>query len=118
KHRAAGLILGGSVGGFVLCFWYYPALANQLSPKDVFETYRRACPGAPLALLGVGGRTSAYYAGGGQPQSFSDPTSAYRWLAAAGGERRCLALKADELPKLNQLWRERSEERRANLPIV
>jgi 4-amino-4-deoxy-L-arabinose transferase-like glycosyltransferase len=117
RHRAAGLVLGGGLAGLVLCFWYYPALANQLSPKDVFETYRHACPGAPLALLGVGGRTSAYYAGG-QPQTFSDPTSAYHWLSAAGAERRCLALKADELPKLNQLWRGRSDDRRSNLPIV
>jgi hypothetical protein len=100
-----------------LCFSYYPALANQLSPKDVFESYRRACPGAPLALLGVGGRTSAYYAGG-QTQSFSDPTSAYHWLTAGGTQRRCLALKAEELPKLNQLWRERSDEARTNVPIV
>jgi hypothetical protein len=29
-----------------------------------------------------------------------------------GGERRCLALKAEELPKLNQLWREHSPEGR------
>jgi hypothetical protein len=78
----------------VLCFSYYPALANQLSPKDVFESYRQACPGAPLALLGIGGRTSAYYAGG-QPQSFSDATSAFRWLSAGGSQRRCLALKAE-----------------------
>ena len=54
---------GGAVVGFVLCFFYYPALANQLSPKEVFESYRHVCPGAPLALLGVGGRTAAYYAG-------------------------------------------------------
>ncbi len=117
KHRAAALVLGGGVAGFILCFWYYPALANQLSPKDVFEAYRRACPNAPLALLGVGGRTSAYYAGG-LPESFNDATSAYRWLSAGGTQRRCLALKAEELPKLNQLWRQRPEEPRANVPVV
>jgi len=65
----------------------------------------------------VGGRTSAYYAGG-QPQTINDPSSAYQWLTAGGGERRCLALKAEELPKLNQLWREHSPEPRTNLPIV
>jgi 4-amino-4-deoxy-L-arabinose transferase-like glycosyltransferase len=117
RHRAAALVFGGGVSGFILCFWYYPALANQLSPKDVFEAYRRACPGAPLALLGVGGRTSAYYAGG-QPQTFGDPTSAYHWLAAGGAQRRCLALKAEELPRLNQLWRQRADEPRTNVPIV
>jgi flagellar biosynthesis protein FliQ len=116
RHRAPGLALGGAVVGFVLCFSYYPALANQLSPKEVFESYRHLCPDAPLALLGVGGRTSAYYAGG-QPQVVSDPTSALQWLVAGRGQRRCLALKADELPKVNQLWRERSEPR-TNLPVL
>ncbi|MGD0529476.1 MAG: hypothetical protein ABSE49_30340, partial [Polyangiaceae bacterium] len=96
--------------------------ANQLSPKEVFESYRQVCPGAPLALLGVGGRTAAYYAGG-QPQTLSDTTGAYNWLVAAAaqpsGQRRCLAMKAEELPKLNQLWREHSPpETRTNLPIV
>jgi hypothetical protein len=117
RHRAPGFALGGAVVGFVLCFSYYPALANQLSPKEVFESYRRLCPGAPLALLGVGGRTSAYYAGG-QPQALSDATGALQWLAGGRGQRRCLALKAEELPKLNQLWRERSEAPRANLPVL
>lgn len=114
RHRAGALAVGGGIVGFVLCFSYYPALANQLSPKEVFESYRHVCHDAPLGLLGVGGRTSAYYAGG-QPQSVSDPTSAFQWLTA-GGERRCLALKADELPKLNQLWRERNPS--TNLPIL
>jgi len=119
RHRAPALALGGAVVGSVLCLAYYPALASQLSPKEVFESYRHMCPGAPLALLGVGGRTSAYYAGG-QPQAINDPTSAYQWLVAGagGGERRCLALKAEELPKLNQLWREHAPEPRTNLPIV
>jgi hypothetical protein len=118
RHRAASLALGGAVVGFVLCFFYYPALANQLSPKEVFESYRRFCPDAPLGLLGVGGRTAAYYAGG-QPQIMTDATSAYAWLTAGGPtQRRCLALKAEELPKLNQLWREHAPEPRSNLPVL
>jgi 4-amino-4-deoxy-L-arabinose transferase-like glycosyltransferase len=118
RHRAPALALGGAVVGFVLCFFYYPALANQLSPKEVFESYRKVCPGAPLALLGVGGRTAAYYAGG-QPQTLNDPASAYGWLVAGGpGQRRCLAMKAEELPKLNQLWREKQPEPRTNLPVL
>jgi hypothetical protein len=48
----------------------------------------------------------------------SDPAGAYQWLSAGGGQRRCLAMKADELPKLNQLWRQRSEAPRSNLPVV
>ncbi|MGD0676053.1 MAG: glycosyltransferase family 39 protein [Polyangiaceae bacterium] len=117
RHRAPGLALGGALAGFVLCFSYYPALANQLSPKEVFESYRQVCPDAPLGLLGVGGRTSAYYAGG-QPQVLSDPAGAYQWLTAGGSQRRCMALKAEELPKLNQLWREHGAGHGGNLPIV
>jgi hypothetical protein len=117
RHRAGCLALGGGVVGFILCAFYYPALANQLSPKEVFESYRRMCPDAPLGLLGVGGRTSAYYAGG-QPQTMNDPTGAYNWLVAGGGAHRCLALKAEELPKLNQLWREHAQEPKTNLPIL
>ncbi len=118
RHRAPGLALGGAIVGFVLCFFYYPALANQLSPKEVFESYRRACPGGPLGLLGVGGRTAAYYAGG-QPQTLSDSASAYAWLTTDGTHvRRCLALKAEELPKLNELWRERAPDPKSNLPIL
>jgi hypothetical protein len=118
RHRAACLALGGAVVGFVLCFFYYPALADQLSPKEVFESYRRFCPDAPLGLLGVGGRTAAYYSGG-QPQTMTDPTTAYTWLTAGGpGQRRCLALKAEELPKLNQLWREHAVEPKGNLPVL
>ncbi len=116
RHRAPGLALGGVVVGFVLCFFYYPALANQLSPKEVFESYRKVCPGAPLAMLGVGGRTAAYYAGG-QPQTLTDPASAYKWLVAEPAQRRCLALKAEELPQLNRLWRDHAEPR-TNLPIL
>jgi 4-amino-4-deoxy-L-arabinose transferase-like glycosyltransferase len=118
RHRAPGLALGGAVVGLVLCLSYYPALANQLSPKEVFESYRHVCPGAPLAMLGVGGRTAAYYAGG-QPQTLNDSASAYTWLMAGGPQqRRCLAMKAEELPKLNQLWRERHPEPKTNLPVL
>jgi len=117
RHRAPGLAVGGAVVGFVLCFFYYPALANQLSPKEVFESYRHVCQGSPLALLGVGGRTAAYYAGG-QPQTLNDAQSAYNWLVGGGGEKRCLAMKSEELPKLNQLWREHAPEPKGNLPIL
>jgi hypothetical protein len=116
RHRAPGLALGGAVVGFVLCFFYYPALANQISPKEVFEAYDRVCPGSDLGLLGVGGRTSAYYTGH-QTRTLNDTPSAYAWLAAGGNERRCLAIKAEELPKLNQMWREKSQPR-ANLPVL
>ena len=90
--RAAFLVVFAATVGGVLCFSYYPALANQLSPKEVFESYQRIHKGSePLALFGVGGRTAAYYAGG-QPLILKDANSAYDWLM--GGEpssRRFLA---------------------------
>jgi hypothetical protein len=119
--RVAFLLLWGAVVGFTLCFFYYPALANQLSPKEVFESYERLHKsGEPLALLGVGGKTTAYYAGG-QPIAFSDTAAGFNWLAGNGigtqGPRRFLATKAEDLPKLNQLYREKSEPR-VNVPVV
>jgi hypothetical protein len=118
--RVAFLLVWGAVIGFVLCFFYYPALANQVSPKEIFESYERVHKsGEPLALLGVGGKTSAYYAGG-QPPSFTDTTSGFNWLVSGGighGPRHFLATKADDLPKLNELYRERSSPR-TNVPVV
>jgi 4-amino-4-deoxy-L-arabinose transferase-like glycosyltransferase len=115
--RAAFFALNSAVVGFILCFSYYPALANQLSPKEVFESYEKDHKGdEPLALFGVGGRTAAYYAGG-QPTSLTDTSGAYNWLMGGHGNRRFVAMKADELPKLNQLYRERVQPR-ANLPVI
>jgi hypothetical protein len=115
--RAAFMVFSAALVGFVLCFSYYPALANQLSPKEVFESYVRVRhEGEPLALLGVGGRTSAYYAGG-QPPTFTDGQTAYKWLMGGQSQRRFLAMKAEELPKLNQLYREHSDPR-SNLPVL
>jgi release factor glutamine methyltransferase len=42
----------GVVVGVVLCLPYYPALANQLSPKEVFESYQKVHKaGEPLAYV-------------------------------------------------------------------
>jgi Dolichyl-phosphate-mannose-protein mannosyltransferase len=120
-RRAAGFAFGGAVVGFILCFSYFPALANQLSPKEVFESYEVThAAGEPLGLFGVGGRTAAYYAGG-QPSSFSETRTAYDWLTSGGeGKRRFLAMRADELARLNQVYREKSgkEGARQNLPVL
>lgn len=116
-RRATGLVLGGGALGALLSVAYYPALANQLSPKEVFGSYEHSRRGdEPLGLFGVGGRTAAYYAGG-QPPSFSDAPAAFAWLMGGGGQRRFLAVKADELPRLNQLYREQSRPRE-NMPVL
>jgi hypothetical protein len=119
--RVAAFSVGASAIGFVLCFQYYPALANQLSPKEVFESYERVrAPGEPLALFGVGGRTAAYYAGG-QPETLTDATGAFTWLTGGQGGRRFLAVRAEELPRLNMLYRQRlgqTGKPLANLPVL
>ncbi|WP_394838832.1 glycosyltransferase family 39 protein [Pendulispora rubella] len=116
-RRAAGFMALGTALGVVLSGAYYPALANQLSPKEVFESYERTHnSGEPLALFGVGGRTAAYYAGG-EPPSFSDAHGAYQWLMGGGEGRRFVAMKADELARLNQTYRERVTPRQ-NLPVL
>src|SRR5688500_582244 len=114
----AFLALSGLVVGAVLCLSYYPALANQLSPKEVFESYQRLHKdGEPIALYGVGGRTAAYYAGG-QPMILKDANSAYDWLMAGEpSNRRFLAVRADELPRLNKTYRERTGTGQ-NLPVL
>src|SRR6185369_14545530 len=116
--RAAFLALFGATVGLILCASYYPALANQLSPKEIFESYQRTHRGSePLALFGVGGRTAAYYAGG-QPLILKDTQSAYDWLSGGeAGTRRFLAVRAEELPRLNRAYRERSQTGQ-NLPVL
>ncbi len=120
--RTAGFSVLAAVPGFVLCFGYYPALANQLSPKEVFESYARIHHGSePLALLGVGGRTAAYYAGG-QVETLTDTQKAFQWLESTDpGTRRYLATRAEELPRLNQLYRQQTHshgEPAQNLPVL
>ncbi|WP_437478846.1 glycosyltransferase family 39 protein [Sorangium sp. So ce1014] len=123
--RALGTPLAGLLAGFALSFWYYPALAAQLSPKAVFESYgllRR--PGEPLATLGVRSRAAAYYQGG-EIASFDDVPQAFAWLtatadsaaegSAAPGARRWLVVKSDELPRLNSLFR---KHHKRNLPVL
>ena len=114
--RAAFLVAFAAFTGLVLSVEYYPTLANQLSPKEVFESYRKFKKGdEPLALLGVGGRTAAYYAGG-QPTLLADPPTAYAWLMGAPqGQRRFVSVRADQLARLNQLYR---AARRTNLPVL
>lgn len=116
--RAAFMVVFAATVGGVLCFSYYPALANQLSPKEVFESYQRIHKGGePLALYGVGGRTAAYYAGG-QPLIHKGADAAYEWLMGGEpGSRRFLAIRAEELPRLNRLYRERTQSGQ-NLPVL
>ena len=106
----AALLAGGTLG-----FGYYPELAAQLSPKEAFESYARLSRrGEPLALVSVRSRAAAYYGGGDAP-SFTDVNRAFGWLTEQPDERRWLLLKADDLPKMNSLFRAQMGK---NLPIL
>jgi hypothetical protein len=116
--RAAFLVGWAAVVTGILCVSYYPALANQLSPKEIFESYQRLRHGTePLALFGVGGRTAAYYAGG-QPLILPDTTAAHEWLVAGEpSSRRFIATRSEELASLNHAYRERATPRK-NLAVL
>lgn len=113
--RGAGVLMAGLVMGAVLSFGYFPALAAQVSPKEVLDAYGRLQhPGEPLGLLGVRARSIAYYQRGGDVVSFSDAAQAFEWLTASEA-RRWLIVKADDLPKLNSMHR---KEKGKNLPVL
>jgi Dolichyl-phosphate-mannose-protein mannosyltransferase len=103
--------------GFGLCLslGFYPLLAAQISPKQVFDTYRHeARSGEPLGMLGAGAASATYYAGRNVP-SFDAPARAFDWLMA-GRERRWLVLRESDLSQLNSLYRARQQPAR-NLPV-
>jgi hypothetical protein len=103
--------------GLALSLGYYPALAAQLSPRDVFKAFRqRAKQGEALAVLGEASRVAPYYAGAAvhEPKS---PKEGLDWLLAAPGERRWLVLGARDLGQLNSSYRQRVDPP-ANLPIL
>jgi hypothetical protein len=103
-----------AVFGALLSFGYYPKLAAQLSPKDVFDSYRKhAKPGEALGIVGVGRGTATYYAGRDVP-TFDNPNSAFQWLSEER-ERRWLVVKASDLPQLNSLFRGLSNR---NVPVL
>ncbi|HLM71507.1 MAG TPA: hypothetical protein VK459_02405, partial [Polyangiaceae bacterium] len=115
--RAAGTVLAALLAGGTLSLVYYPALASQLSPKEVFDSYTRLRGGSnePLALLGVRSRAATYYQGGGEVESFSDVGRAFAWLTADMAQRRWLVVKADDLPKLSSLFRKAHGQ---NAPVL
>lgn len=115
-NRAFATLFGGAVAGSVLAFSYYPRLANQLSPKDVFDSYGRLRrSGEQLGLLGVNSRTATYYYGGDIP-TFPEVEAAHRWLTESA-DRRWLALRIDDLGRLNSMYRSRMRSS-TNLPVL
>jgi Dolichyl-phosphate-mannose-protein mannosyltransferase len=103
-------------GGLVLSWGFYPALAEQLSPAGVYQTYHReARPNEPLGVVGQAAtQGSAFYAQG-PVKALDSLRGAIDWLNAPN-ERRWLILKRKDLATANSLFRAGAQ--RGNLPIV
>jgi len=116
SHRATFVGTAGVWAGLLLSFGYYPALARQLSPKEMFETFtRQHGPNDELGLLAVSPRASSFY-WDGTPHAIDEPRDAFPWLVdAEAGTRRWLVLRARDLPTVNSSWRAAFH---SNLPIL
>jgi len=114
--RGMATVAAGLVAGGLLSFVYYPALAAQLSPKEVFESYQRLHKAAePLGLLGVGGKSATYYSGG-DVKMLTDVQSAFTWLTSSS-DRRWLAVRNEDLGRLNSLFRGKPGPKQ-NVPVL
>lgn len=103
-RRATVATLSVALSGSVLSFGYFPKLTRQISPKEVFDSYKlHARPGEALGIVGVGSGAATYYAGRNVP-TFENPNLAFNWLSEAT-DRRWLVVRASDLPQLNSLYR-------------
>jgi hypothetical protein len=115
--RASVGILGFVAFGMVLSIGYYPALAAQMSPREVFDSYRRfATHGDELGIIGNTSGASAYYTSN-NTKVFAGPAPAASWLLEAGAPRRYLVIAAADLAKLNAQYRSQATPA-ANLPVA
>lgn len=103
-RRGTVAALAVAASGAVLSFGYYPKLAAQISPKEVFDAYRKhAKSGEALGIVGVGSGAATYYAGRNVP-TFENANAAFTWLVQDAA-RRWLVVKSSDLPQLNSLYR-------------
>jgi 4-amino-4-deoxy-L-arabinose transferase-like glycosyltransferase len=105
--------------GAALSFGYYPLLAQQMSPKEVFESYQRlARPGETMAMMGSGsGSASARYYAHGDVRVFTGTQEAFNWLVEHDDQRRWLVVRAGDIAQMNSQFRgHRSPPK--NLPVL
>jgi hypothetical protein len=115
--RSLGMLVAALGSGGILCFGYYNAMAEQLSPKGALDVYAsHHGDGEPLGLLGVNPRMGRYYARGDTTEPLSSPRTAMRWLATdPDGPTRWMAFRDAQLAELNALHRVAHGE---NLAVV
>lgn len=97
-------LTAGAIALYAL-FGFVPALSQQLSPRDVYDSYNRlAKAGEPLAEYGVKSRAAAYYAKG-KPLEIDTVAALVDHLSA--DERRWAVFPADELNEIDRAFRQR-----------
>jgi hypothetical protein len=115
--RSQGVLCVAAVIGLVGSLGFYPTLARQVAPKQVFERYRElGRAGEPLGMVGEAS-VSARYQAGTAAEQLDSLDSAFDWLAGGGisAPRRWLLVRATDLPELSSRYRARYHR---NLPIL
>jgi hypothetical protein len=115
--RPQGVLSVAAVIGLIGSLGFYPKLAQQIAPKQVFERYRElGRAGEPLGMVGEASVSARYQAGAAAEQLDSLDT-AFDWLASGGiaAPRRWLLVRSADLPELSSRYRVRYHR---NLPIL
>jgi hypothetical protein len=108
--------LSAAVFGLILSLGYYPVLAAQISPKQVFESYKAMSrTGEALGMIGSSSGVARYYAGQGVP-TFNSVSAGFEWLVGSK-ERRWLVIRSADLANTNFMFRARNQPVR-NLPVL
>jgi 4-amino-4-deoxy-L-arabinose transferase-like glycosyltransferase len=117
--RGAAALGALTAFGAAMSFVYYPALARQISPKEVYDSYQRlARPGEPLGMIGATTTTgSARYYARGDVRVFTSASDAFNWLTGEGDSRRFLISRSNDIGQLNSLYRGRRKPPQ-NLPVL
>lgn len=117
--RGTAALLSLALFGAAMSFVYYPALARQISPKEVFESYQRlARPGEQLGMMATGGASgSARYYARGDVRVFTSTSEAFNWLTGTDDARRFLIARSNDIGQLNSQYRGRKKPAQ-NLPVL
>jgi 4-amino-4-deoxy-L-arabinose transferase-like glycosyltransferase len=117
--RASAALLAVAAFGAVMSFGYYPLLARQISPKEVFDSYQRlARPGESLGMMNAGGSSaSARYYAHGDVRLFTSSAEAFNWLVERNDQRRWLVVRSNDLPQMNAQFRAHQQPPK-NLPVL
>jgi 4-amino-4-deoxy-L-arabinose transferase-like glycosyltransferase len=118
--RGASAVVALSCTGFFASQFQYPALIEQLAPKQAVETYRRlAGPGEAFGAFGVDAG-ALRYENVGAIEELESVDAAALWLTQATsirpGPRKFLVFRSRDLARLNAAFRARAIPS-GNLPV-